>query len=1435
MPQQGNNGQKEGVSTRRQFLGTAAAALVASVAAGNASGSEAQTPDQPTTATGANLADGDETLGSLSFYSPGSQIAPDETELEDDDVALIRTEPTAFNFETESGPVFVEYTDNDVPLVSKDPDSPVVGFGSTEFVSDGNGGFDHGNEQFMVNLFDELIDADEETLVAWDEGHGQFWTLDSYESFRAYASDEGYDLRASADLLGSAALQFPSTASQVAPSGDDPLTDPAHVVVWAEPTAENVDDEDDGAFIYEDEDIPLVSKDGGVVGFGTPELLEDGEITQNSEQFALNLLEKTVGESGTLVWDDAHDTFYDSSKFTEFADAIESEGYDFVSSGDELTAGVLSADPATAGDTSRHTWHLTGVEFGESGNDGDEVDQITVSYDGASLDGLDQDDITVTMTRTLASGEDTSEISVNQGEYSGSEATFNLSGQAQTDVAGPVIVEIDGIENPVEDETPEITLEGDADPVTVEGELDVESSSDRLAGAGVDELEFFSTASVLDEDGEPLTDDDRVAVWAEETAYTNSDEYRDEEDDPGEGPDIPLVGVDGGVVAIGSELGPDDSEEDHNRTFLVNVWEDRLDGTGTVKYDETHGQNLTLDDFSQLESAASDRGFDVEAITEDFEDALGDADAVMVASDDDDLDDFTSDELDALETFVNDDGGALFLHDTADFEGDSTDVLNDILNAVGANLRFNSDQVEDEDNSGFAPFIPRTSHFNDDAFPNFFGDDDDNGDDDDGRIEEADVVAIASPSDSFTTDELDALDAHVTDGGAVFLFDESEFTNEETDNLNDIADHLDLAFAFNPDQVEDDENNDGVSFVPTTTNFNEGFDVFDGVGTIGLPDADAVVVTSPSDSFTSAELEELEDFVGSDGAVFLFDQSDFGGHDETENLNDIADHLDLAFRFNSDQVNDEENNAGPEFDVATANYDDEDELFDERENAIAIEFDSNEEYFGKVVRVFDGDTFEVEFDSTYGYREVIRHIGIDTAETGAAENDPEEWFGIENDEEDHLDTWGSEATDFSMDLMAPDDADPGEENIDGRHVRMVFDEAEPLRGNFGRLLMYMYYDDDEFQPDFDDGDFDVDYNRETVEEGYARIYSSGFSKHDEWAALEEAAVTDGTRVWDAVDFPGLEEVRNEPVEDVFLPRPKAITTTNGDPADDEVVVYASDTAERDGDPESDIPLVAADEDAGVVVIGGLAIREEFDEDGDDEEFPPVGDDHQNFPLVANLIDEHSSDIGPVLLEGGHGQFNAAGSISLERCQYFLRYLEGAGTRLRQVNDLPTTLPAEPIQPRAVVVTPPAEPFTQDELDELDSFTDNGGVVVLFGSARAEADHLDNLNDIADALGTDLRISSDDVTDPESNFEDDEELVVTSTVNDDDFDVFDETDLDGKHVSAHLRSAASEDYVVETDGLVDAIGWWRDDLIDTDVLLTIVEFWRSGEIVLPYET
>jgi len=1338
------------------------------------------------------------TVGGLSFYSPASQLNASKEPLEDDDVALVRAESTAFNFETtEDGPETVLYGEDDpaIPLVSQDKEMPVVGFSTIDFARDTTGGFRNDNEMFLLNLFDELMG--QESLVAFDEAHQFFQPLSDYQAFSSYAESAGHDIRVSDDLLASGGLTVSSTASQVNAS-EEPLTDSDRILVWAEPTATNIDNQGDDAVEYPDgTDIPLVSRDGDVVGFGTPELIHNGEfgIPENNDQFLLNLLEDTTGGSGTIVWDDAHGTFWDSSKFSEFAGAVGEEGYEVLSSGDDILTGsqpemefastsslldedddggllftaktqpvVWAAETATNLDISEslvvdddgpgldttHAWLFQNVDFQG------EVDTVTVDYpDTASLDGLDETNIRVLLTRELSGGPDMSEVSVNSDDYTGSTATFDLSGVSKTSIVGPVSVRIDGITNPdATDYDATITFEGADDQVT-------------------------RTASpARDGEGDPEGNTDTVP-------YPESF-------------DIPLVGIDetgnGAILGVGADLVSDGSEA-NNRTVLLNAWEDLLGGTGTVLYDETHGQNRTLSgDYSTLKSEAEGRGFTLNAIAEgeDFVGALDGADAVMLAGDDG-LTGFQQAELDALSAFVSN-GNALFVHDTSYVGGDSTDVLNNVFAAVGATFRFNVDQVTDGENNGSEPSIPRTSNYNNEYHASYF----EGLGDPTGGLDSADVVAIPSPSTAYTQGERDALSSFVTDGGTVLLFDQSDFGGyDETANLNAIADSLGLAFRFNTDQVEDTGNSINPSFVLTTMKFNDQFDLFGGFGTIGLPDADGVVITSPTFEFQDFELDALSSFVDSGGAVFLFDQSDFGGQgeeeegfDETGNLNAIADSLGLDFRFNSDQVNDEVNNTGSVFDPLTANYDvdpDNPGVFAERDDGIGIEFDPEQEYFGQVVEVVDGDTFILEFDeqhTDYGYRDTVRHLGVDTAETGNTENDPKEWFGIPDDALDHVDTWGTEATQFALDLMAPEGAEAGTE-IAGRSVKMRFDETEPVRGGFGRLLSYMDYDPDAFDADPETGSFDTEYNIQTVEEGYARVYSSGFGRHDEFAAIEEQRLASETGVWSGSDFDALAEYRTGFVERAFLPRASSVRTTDGpldggDPggADDSgpaPVLRADDTATQEplGDGEyveyNGKPVLAGvDVDSRVAMFGGQLLAESYEAGEDDDitdEFDL--DTAGNFTLFTNTVEMLGENNGPVLVEGGHGQFGVDGGATLEDLKFYLRHIEGLSgqvgdnARLRQLNDLVETLPTED-DPRAVVLTAPGREYTDAELDALADARDAGTAVVLVGSAAPDAESRARLNNIANALETDLRLNGDRVLDETAPLTE-SELLVTESV------------------------------------------------------------------------
>lgn len=103
---------------------------------------------------------------------------------------------------------------------------------------------------------------------------------------------------------------------------------------------------------------------------------------------------------------------------------------------------------------------------------------------------------------------------------------------------------------------------------------------------------------------------------------------------------------------------------------------------------------------------------------------------------------------------------------------------------------------------------------------------------------------------------------------------------------------------------------------------DRGYDVApsSGIDRETLAGADGLVITTPPQALSTPELDALAGFVADGGALLLHDQASFRGLDATPNLNAIAERLDLAFRFNGDEVADEANNAGTPFVPLTARY-----------------------------------------------------------------------------------------------------------------------------------------------------------------------------------------------------------------------------------------------------------------------------------------------------------------------------------------------------------------------------------------------------------------------------------------------------------------------------------------------------------------------------------
>ncbi len=388
--------------------------------------------------------------------------------------------------------------------------------------------------------------------------------------------------------------------------------------------------------------------------------------------------------------------------------------------------------------------------------------------------------------------------------------------------------------------------------------------------------------------------------------------------------------------------------------------------------------------------------------------------------------------------------------------------------------------------------------------------------------------------------------------------------------------------------------------------------------------------------------------------------------------------------------------------------------------------DPEQTYQAEVVTVTDGDTVDVEFAD--GDREECRFIGIDTPET--PENSrferTEEWVGIESI--DRLGEAGTAATAFATERLAD------------VTVTISFDPSEPARDEFGRLLVYIEYDDTLF-------------NRELLTAGQARVYHSGVTKHDEFRAVAREARDDDRGLWAASDPDATPPTRDGPVEELFLPKATAVRSADGPLPDERAPVRAAATAMGDRP-----PLVGLDHDARVGLVGGLLVDEMYEAA---EGFPVDTSGYGNFPFLTNVVDALTDRDGAVLVDGGHGQFGVDYACSLEDVAYYRRYLEGQGVATDQRNRLST---AYLETGRALLVTPPVGAFGDGELARVRRFRDAGGAVVLLDSAAAPAHARRALDALATDLEADLRTGGR-VTDPERNLNDDPTVVTTTAVED----------------------------------------------------------------------
>jgi micrococcal nuclease len=142
---------------------------------------------------------------------------------------------------------------------------------------------------------------------------------------------------------------------------------------------------------------------------------------------------------------------------------------------------------------------------------------------------------------------------------------------------------------------------------------------------------------------------------------------------------------------------------------------------------------------------------------------------------------------------------------------------------------------------------------------------------------------------------------------------------------------------------------------------------------------------------------------------------------------------------------------------------------------------------GSVADVVDGDTVRVRLAD--GTTDTVRLVGVDTPEVHA-ENRPREYEGVPDSAAGArcLRGAGRNASAF---LAA---------RLDGAAVTLAFDRRTDRRGDYDRLLAYVYVDGENL-------------NHELVAAGHARVYESAFTFREEFTASETRARSAGRGLW----------------------------------------------------------------------------------------------------------------------------------------------------------------------------------------------------------------------------------------------------------------------------------------------------------------------------------
>jgi endonuclease YncB( thermonuclease family) len=1160
-------------------------------------------------------------------------------------------------------------------------------------------------------------------------------------------------------------MQFDSTAPLLNDSGQ-PLTDDSLVAVRAESTA-TVQDADEGgdATDYSSaSSIALAAVDGNVVGIGAPLVNTSSDFSYDHDEFLLNVYDDLLGGSGTVLHDESHGQFYtltanDGDDFQSFAAYTEANGYTYQKT-EDLSADLSSADAVviTSPSDSFSSSELSDLSnFVDNGG-------VVFLHSQSDFNNFDQTDNINKIASELGVGFrfDDSQV-VDSSSNAGAEFvptttnynTNNFSAYFQPRSGIDEANELD----PTQTYTVDVTEVTDGDTVTVEfvgdngflttgtrteeirvlgvdtPEKPVSSGAERpvewegLADrVGVTEIQFGSTTSLLDDAKEPL-DDDTVAVTAEPEATVTDQNGGDAVTYPDDTP-IPLVAVDGQVVGFGSTFVDDTdlqfNKQLDNEEFLLNVWDSLLGGSGTVRWDTGHSQTQQFSAFSTFESYAEANGYTVESGTTVPSDTSS-VDGLVVASPGGS---FSSSELSNLSSFVAD-GGAVFLFAQSDFDGqDNVGNLNGVASELSVGFRFNDAQVEDQTNNTGSSFRPTTTRFDPefDLFRERAGVDD-----------ELTLAAEGSP-----VEEIRFADAQP-------LYDAS------TQPLSD--DTLVPVRAEPNAVVTNQDSSDAPPSYPDGTAIP-----------FVVVDSDQPVVGVANDNVTD---DDLEFAGGKDNEEFLLNllDSELGGSgairwDESHGQDGLSAHSTFqTYAENNGYTL--ESGSGIPSDTSSVDalvVSNPSTPFDSSEETAVSDFVAD----GGLLLVFGQADFE-DADQTANLNAVASAVSADFRFGDGQVQDDQNNTG----EAFRLTTTNLNTTDFSLFGARPGVDDSGGDTFDntypylsywaiqatefaqtelsGERVEISFDDAgstfnDGVTDPFGRLLAYIDYDAD------DSGSRDTRFNERLIEEGYARSYGSSLSQLETLLGAELTARQNDTGVWRQSNPNRSPEIRDGDYSELFVPKATVVDSSSGSVASDRVIVAAESSASQ-----SDAPLLAVDTATNTAVAGGLLIDESYEQA---EGFGVDTSTYGNFPLVTSVADELAADgrTGPILIEGGHGQFNTDAGLSSEDAAYYQRYLEGQDIGFEGINDLTASRLSNA---RAVIMTTPLEAFESAEQTALSEFVTNGGAVVFMTDSRADSTQAGYLNDVASAVGTDLRVSTTSVTDSSSNLNGDETLPVTS--------------------------------------------------------------------------